>query len=117
TEWPMLCRGPMTVWVPTNGPASGQPVGGQVTTSSAYASRKASMSRAFHASIPARTTSMFSRDNALLRQPHGFEGLLLIVVVRAFFDLARPQRADQGIAPGKLDAAYFALGVHQEEAD
>src|SRR5690349_18620475 len=53
----------------------------------------------------------------MLRQPHRFEGLSLVVVVRPFFDLAGPQRADEGIAAGKLNAASLALGTHQEEAN
>src|SRR6476661_1741288 len=55
--------------------------------------------------------------SVLLRQPHRFEGLSLVVVVRPFFDLAGPQRADEGIAAGKLNAASLALGTHQEEAN
>ena len=55
--------------------------------------------------------------NVLLRQSHGFEGLLLVVVVRDFFDLAGPQLANRRIVPGKLDAASLAPGTHQEQAD
>src|SRR5436309_1674954 len=53
----------------------------------------------------------------LLLQPHGFESLLLVVVVRPLFALARPQRADHGIASGKLDAASLALRTDHEQAD
>src|SRR4029453_6039734 len=53
----------------------------------------------------------------LLRQADGFEGLLRVVVVRDFFDLAGPQLANRGIAPGKFDAASLAPGTHQEQAD
>src|SRR2546427_6448475 len=60
---------------------------------------------------------MASPATSLLRQSHGFEGLLLVVVVPHFCDLACPQRADQGIAPRKLDAASLALDKHQEQGD
>ena len=44
--------------------------------------------------------------SVLLRQPHGFEGLSLVVVVRHFFDLARPQRAYHAHPAGKVRCRF-----------
>ena len=57
--------------------------------------------------------------SVLLGQAHGFEGLgeLLLVVGHDLCDLARPQREDDGIAPGKLDAASLALAEHPEQGE
>src|SRR3989442_16021236 len=60
---------------------------------------------------------MASPATSLLRQPHSFERLLLVVVVPDFYDLPCPQRADHGIVAGKLDAAALALRNHQEQGD
>ena len=59
---------PMTASLPTYGPGSGHPSIARMITSGSYSSRTASMSPAFHAAKPARTTSTFSCDIATLRR-------------------------------------------------
>src|SRR3954447_13292551 len=50
-------------------------------------------------------------------QAHGFEGLLLVVVVPQLHDLAIAKRRNHGIETGQFDAASPALGHHLEQRD